>query len=69
MKRVICSEKMSQDDMRETLENWVAVPDEAISLVESINGKSEQTYQDILYVYTGYHDFNTYKEEITEEIE
>ena len=50
--------KMYENDMYEILVNEFGVSEESIQLVCNINGTSEETYRDILYAVSGYHDFD-----------
>lgn len=44
------------------IEYGIVTPEE-LSLVTAINGSNIDTYSDILYVRTGYHDFRHFLEE------
>lgn len=55
---------MSTEDMHEYLINYGIATDDEISLVSSINGYHENTMEDIVYVKTGYRNFEQLKDEV-----
>lgn len=55
---------MTFDEMYDFLENYVCADLEALDLTFIIAGKTKETAQDILYYYTGYNDFEVYRNEI-----
>lgn len=56
------STDMSKDEMWDALME-MGVSEQTIDVVTSINGYSEETMCDILYVITGYRDFDQLEEE------
>lgn len=56
------STDMSKDEMWDALME-MGVSEQTIDVVTSINGYSEETMCDILYVVTGYRDFDQFEEE------
>ena len=56
-------ENWSTEDAREFLIDIIGVSEEAVDLVEYINGRSIETYEDILFVRTGYRDFQQFQED------
>lgn len=55
---------MTFDEIYDFLENYVCADLEALDLTFIIAGKTKETAQDILYYYTGYNDFEVYRNEI-----
>ena len=53
---------MTERDMYDYLENYMGVSEETLTVVSKINGDNYKTYEDILYVLTGYSDFESYME-------
>lgn len=47
-------------DLETMLVDYTGCSDDALDLVERINGRSLKTLCDILYVYTGYRDFEQF---------
>ena len=58
---------MDVEAMWDFLLDYGIATDEEIQLVTDINGYKESTLEDILYVRTGYHNFDQCKEEFLEE--
>ena len=58
---------MNNEYMEDILMNFVGVSEEALVLVLKINGTRKEVYEDILFVRTGYHDFEQYLEEVGNE--
>lgn len=54
---------MSIDEMWDFLVDYGIATDDEIALVAYINGKNEKSMKDILYVRTGYSNFDQYLEE------
>lgn len=53
---------MTEREMYDYLENYMGVSEETLVVVAKINGDNCKTYEDILYVLTGYSDFESYME-------
>ena len=53
---------MTERDMYDYLENYMGVSEETLMVVSKINGDNCKTYEDVLYVLTGYSDFESYME-------
>ena len=53
---------MSLEDYNEYLINNVGVNEEVINCITSINGYNEETFDSVLYYYTGYRDLEQYLE-------
>lgn len=53
---------MTERDMYDYLENYMGLSEETLMVVSKINGDNCKTYEDILYVLTGYSDFESYME-------
>lgn len=53
---------MTEQEMYDYLENYMGVSEETLVVVTKINGDNCKTYEDILYVLTGYSDFESYME-------
>ena len=53
---------MNKEQMWNYLEENVGVSEQTLQVVTDINGYSEQTMLDILYVVTGYRDFEQFEE-------
>lgn len=53
---------MTEREMYDYLENYMGVSEETLVVVTKINGDNCKTYEDILYVLTGYSDFESYME-------
>lgn len=53
---------MSIDEMWDFLVDYGIATDGEIELVTYINGRNEKSLNDILYVRTGYRDFEQYKD-------
>ena len=53
---------MTERDMYDYLENYMGVSEETLTVVSKINGDNCKTYEDVLYVLTGYSDFESYME-------
>lgn len=53
---------MTERDMYDYLENYMGVSEETLMVVSKINGDNYKTYEDVLYVLTGYSDFESYME-------
>ena len=53
---------MTEREMYDYLENYMGVSEETLVVVAKINGDNCKTYEDILYVLTGYSDFEIYME-------
>lgn len=53
---------MTERDMYDYLENYMGVSEETLMVVSKINGDNWKTYEDVLYVLTGYSDFESYME-------
>ena len=49
---------LNNEQMTEILISYVHVSKEALNLALKLNGDREQTYKDILFVYTGISDFD-----------
>ena len=54
---------MTVTDMHDYLVDVVGVTNETVQVVTKINGYTAETMCDILYVVTGYKDFEQYSEE------
>lgn len=54
----------NNEKMTEILMSYVHVSKEALNLALKLNGDKEQTYKDILFVYTGISDFDYFVEEV-----
>ena len=54
---------MTVDEMYDYLVDTVGVSEETVRVVTHINGYSKESMEDILYVVTGYKDFDQYKNE------
>lgn len=54
---------MDKEQMWSYLEEVVGVSEQTLQVVTDINGYSEQTMLDILYVVTGYRSFDQFEEE------
>lgn len=52
---------MTERDMYDYLES-MGVSEETLMVVSKINGDNRKTYEDVLYVLTGYSDFESYME-------
>lgn len=52
---------MTERDMYDYLES-MGVSEETLTVVSKINGDNCKTYEDVLYVLTGYSDFESYME-------
>lgn len=52
---------MTERDMYDYLES-IGVSEETLMVVSKINGDNYKTYEDVLYVLTGYSDFESYME-------
>lgn len=52
---------MTERDMYDYLES-IGVSEETLMVVSKINGDNCKTYEDVLYVLTGYSDFESYME-------
>lgn len=59
--------RFDYDEMFNILEDYVGLSEETIMTVVKINGQNESSYEDILYVWTGYHDFEQFLEEVGNE--
>ena len=55
---------MTVEEMHDYLVDVVGVANETVQVVTKINGYTAETMCDILYVVTGYKDFEQYKEEV-----
>lgn len=55
---------MTFDEMYDTLMDYCGIDEEALDLAFAIGGRNEETAQNILYYYTGYNDFEVYRNEI-----
>lgn len=55
--------KFNSEDMEEILINYVGVHEEALILAIKLLGTRREVYEDILFVYTGYKDFEQFMEE------
>lgn len=53
---------MDIEEMWDILVDYGIATDDEIDLVTAINGYNEKSMKDILYVRTGYNDFDQYKE-------
>ena len=53
---------MTERNMYDYLENYMGVSEETLTVVSKINGDNCKTYEDVLYVLTGYSDFESYME-------
>ena len=53
---------MTEREMYDYLENYMGVSEETLVVVAKINGDNCKTYEDVLYVLTGYSDFESYME-------
>lgn len=53
---------MTEREMYDYLENYMGVSEETLVVIAKINGDNCKTYEDILYVLTGYSDFESYME-------
>lgn len=53
---------MDKNQMWEELES-IGVSEQALQLITSINGYSEETLLDVLYAYTGYRNFEQLADE------
>ena len=63
MKKCIKGGVFFEDESpRELLLTYGIATEDEIELVEGINGSSEETYNDILFVRTGYRDFEQFLE-------
>lgn len=58
---------LNNEQMTEILISYVHVSKEALNLALKLNGDREQTYKDILFVYTGISDFDYFINEIKED--
>ena len=58
---------MSFAMMYDILRDLVCVDDEALDLVFSINGCNEETASDILFYYTGWHNFEGFLDELNDD--
>jgi len=58
---------MEFNELYDILHDVVGVGTEALDLVFGINGCNEEAACDILFYYTGWHNFEGYLEEIGEE--
>ena len=54
---------MTVDEMYDYLVDVVGVSEETVRVVTYINGYSKESMEDILYVVTGYENFDQYKNE------
>ena len=52
----------NDSDMENILIDYVGVSEEALLLVIRLLGTRKEVYEDILFVYTGYHDFEQFIE-------
>ena len=52
----------NDSDMENILIDYVGVSEEALLLVIRLLGTRKEVYEDILFVYTGYHNFEQYIE-------
>lgn len=55
---------MTVNDMYEFLLDYVTDNRDALDLAFSLNGMNEETAASILYYYTGYRDFDQYREDM-----
>lgn len=55
---------MTFEEMYNFLEDVVGVDGEALDLAFSLNGCNEETAEDILFYYTGWHSFSGYMDDI-----
>lgn len=53
---------MSLEDYNNYLINNLGISEEVINCITSINGYNEETFDNILYYYTGYRDLEQYLE-------
>ena len=53
---------MSLEDYNNYLINNLGISEEVINCITSINGYNEETFDNILYYYTGYRDLDQYLE-------
>lgn len=53
---------MSLEDYNEYLINNVGVNEEVLNCITGINGYNEDTFNNVLYYYTGYRDLKQYTE-------
>lgn len=53
---------MSLEDYNEYLINNVGISEEVINCITSINGYNKNTFNNVLYYYTGYRDLEQYLE-------
>jgi hypothetical protein len=51
-----------EQDMESILIDYIGVSEEALLLAIRLLGSRKEVYEDILFVYTGYHDFEQYIE-------
>ena len=58
---------LNNEQMTEILISYARVSKEALNLALKLNGDKEQTYKDILFVYTGVSDFDYFINEIKED--
>ena len=57
------AKQFNYDEMFNILEDYVGLSEQTIMTVVKINGQNRSSYEDILYVWTGYNDFEQYMEE------
>ena len=55
---------MTVNDMYDFLLDYVTDNRDALDLTFSLNGMNEETAVSILYYYTGYRDFDQYREDM-----
>lgn len=53
----------NESDMENILVDYVGVSTEALILAIKLLGTRKEVYEDILFVYTGYHNFEQYLNE------
>ena len=64
MKKIIKASVVDNLEVaRDILLDSGLVSEESLNLVERINGVSMKTYEDVLYVVTGYRSFDQYEED------
>ena len=61
------AKQFNENELQEILIDYVGVSEEALILAVKLNGSRKEVYEDILYVYTGYHDFEQFLEEVGNE--
>ena len=59
--------KITSEEMENILIDYVGVHEEALILAIKLLGSRKEVYEDILFVYTGYNDFEQYLEEVGHE--